>query len=89
MTEDEFRIVLREELAPIRAQLDGLPIINRSLVVLQQDMRSLKAAFNDFALTNVTAGEVEALHADVNRVQAENAALEARLATLERLISER
>jgi hypothetical protein len=77
---------LRGELAPIRAQLDGLPVINRALTVLQQDMRSLRAAFNDFARTNVTAGEVEALHADVNRVQAENAELLARLATVERLV---
>jgi ubiquinone biosynthesis protein UbiJ len=85
MTDEDFRAVLRAELAPIRAQLDGLPLISRSLVVLQQEVRALKAAFNDFARTNVTAGEIEALHADVNRVMAENAALEARLATLERL----
>jgi prefoldin subunit 5 len=79
---------LRSELAPIRAQLDGLPVINRALTVLQQDMRSLRAAFNDFARTNVTAGEVEALHADVNRVQAENTELQARLATVERLLEQ-
>jgi hypothetical protein len=36
---------LRSELAPIRAQLDGLPVLNRALTVLQQDMRSLRAAF--------------------------------------------
>jgi len=77
---------LRSELAPIRAQLDGLPVINRALTALQQDMRALRAAFNDFARTNVTAGEVEALHADVNRVQTENAELQARLATVERLL---
>jgi hypothetical protein len=51
---------LRGEMAPMRAQLDGLPLINRALTVLQQDMRSLRGAFNDFARTNVTAGEVEA-----------------------------
>jgi chromosome segregation ATPase len=79
---------LRSELAPMRAQLDGLPLINRALTVLQQDMRSLRAAFNDFARTNITAGEVEALHFDVNRVQAENAELQARLATVERLLQQ-
>lgn len=88
MTEDQLRAVLRTELAPIKAHLDGLPIINRRLSELQQNMRELRAAFNDFARTNVTAGEIEALHADVNRVQAENATLEARLATVERLIAE-
>ena len=40
------------------------------------------------ARTNVTAGEVEALHANVNRVQAENAELQARLATVERLLEQ-
>jgi predicted RNase H-like nuclease (RuvC/YqgF family) len=79
---------LRSELAPIRAQLDGLPLINRALTLLQQDMRSLRVAFSDFARTHVTAGEVEALHFDVNRVQAENAELQARLATVERLLQQ-
>jgi ubiquinone biosynthesis protein UbiJ len=87
MTDDDFRTILRTELAPMRAQLDGLALINRALVVLQQETRALKAAFNDFARTNVTIGEIEALHADVNRVQAENAELSTRLATLERIIA--
>ncbi len=63
-------------------------MINRALTVLQQDMRSLKAAFNDFARTNVIAGEVEALHADVNRVQAENTELSGAPATVERLLEQ-
>ena len=78
---------LRSELAPIRAQLDGLPLINRALTLLQRDMRSLRVAFSVFARTHVTAGEVEALHFNVNRVQAENAELQSRLATVERLRS--
>ena len=86
MTDNDLRLILKQELAPLQAKLDGLPLISRSLVVLQQDLRSLRAAFNDFARTNVTAGEIEALHADVNRVQAENAELAARLATVERLL---
>lgn len=79
---------LEAKVAPLRAQLDGLPLINRSLTVLQQETRALRAAFNDFARTNVTAGEIEALHADVNRVQAENAELQSRLATIERVLEE-
>lgn len=79
---------LDAKVAPMRAQLDGLPLINRSLTVLQQETRALRGAFNDFARTNVTAGEIEALHADVNRVQAENAELQTRLATVERLLEE-
>jgi peptidoglycan hydrolase CwlO-like protein len=130
MDTEEFRTLLRQELAPIQVRLDGLeaktdslqaktdslqakidslqaktdslqvkidslqaktdslPLINRALTVLQQEIRSLRAAFNDFARTNVTAGQAEALHADVNRVQLENAELAARLATAERLLRE-
>ncbi len=85
---DARLVDLDAKVAPMRAQLDGLPLINRSLTVLQQDTRALRAAFNDFARTNVTAGEIEALHADVNRVQAENAELQTRLATIERLLED-
>jgi hypothetical protein len=102
MTDKEFRDILRAELTPIqgelkelraelstvRARVDGVPLTNRSLTVVQQELRSLKAAFNDFARTNVTAGEIEVLHEDVNRVQAENAELSTRIVTLERLIEE-
>ncbi len=79
---------LRAELAPIQAKLDGLAIVNRAVAVVQQDVRALRAAFNDFARTNVTAGEIEALHADVNAVQARNAELEVELATLRRLVEQ-
>ena len=79
---------LDAKVSPMRAQLDGLPLIGRGVTILQQETRALRAAFNDFARTNVTAGEIEALHADVNRVQAENAELQTRLATVERLLDE-
>jgi len=81
--------ILRSELAPIRAAVDGVPIINRALVVVQPDIRALRAAFNDFALQHVTQGEIGALHHDVNRVQEENRELERRIITLERLLAER
>jgi uncharacterized coiled-coil DUF342 family protein len=77
---------LSSEVAPMRAQLDGLPIINRTVTVIQQEVRALRAGFNDFALTNSTSGEIESLHTDVNRVQAENAEPAARVITLERLV---
>ena len=79
---------MRAQLDGLRAQLDGLPLINRTVTVIQQEVRALRAAFNDFALTNPTIGEIEALHTDVNRVQAENAELTARVMTLERLVRE-
>ena len=70
---DRQFIAVHERLGPMRAQLDGLPLISRAVTVVQQDVRALRAALNDFASTNTTAGEIEALHQDVNRVQAENA----------------
>jgi predicted nucleic acid-binding Zn-ribbon protein len=79
---------IRADIGPMRAQLDGLPLLQRNLTITQQEVRSLKAAFNDFALTNVTKGEIESLHSDVNRVQAENAILAVRMETAERLIRE-
>jgi predicted RNase H-like nuclease (RuvC/YqgF family) len=45
-----------EKLAPMRAHLDGVPLIHRNLTTLHQEFRALRAAFNDFALTNVTKG---------------------------------
>lgn len=78
--------MLRNELTPVREEL---AFIRRSIVAVQQDTRALRAAFNDFALTNPTAGEIQALHDDVNRVQAENADLQIRLAVVERQLQQR
>lgn len=95
MPDEDLRTILRAELAPILAELkairplvDGIPLMNRRLTVIEQQGRMLKAAFNDFALTNPTSGEIQALHDDVNRVQAENTELATRLMTAERLIRE-
>jgi hypothetical protein len=79
---------LSSDVTPMRAQLDGLPIINRTVAVIQQEVRALRVAFNDCALTNPTSDEVESLDADVNRVQAENGELAVRVITLERLVGE-
>jgi hypothetical protein len=44
---------------------------------------SRNTAINDIGKTNITAGEVEAMHEDIDRVLAKQRELEARLATLE------
>ena len=87
---------LRAELAPVQADLkkalsfvDGIPLIHRSLTVLRQETRALKAALNEIAAVQVTSGEIQALHADVNRVEEEYAELARRLATVERLLAEK
>jgi hypothetical protein len=93
MTVDELTEILRRELAPIRAELatvrarvDGLPVIGEAISVLQRDVRMLRAAVNDMARVNITAGEVEALHEAIDRIQAKQVELETRLTTLERLV---
>jgi hypothetical protein len=106
MTEDEFRSILRAELATLRAELraelaavraeiatvrirtDGLPLLGSAIDALQRDVRLVRAAINDMGRTNITAGEVEALHADVDRALALHTESGARIATLERLIEE-
>jgi hypothetical protein len=85
---EELRTIIREELAPLRVRVDGIPLISRKLAAIDQNVRMLKSAFNDFALTNPTSGEIQALHDDVNTVQAENMELATKIATLERLVEE-
>ena len=83
--EGRLEASLQRSIAPLREES---AFIRRSIVALQQETRSLRAVFNDFALTNPTSGEIQALHDDVNRVQAENVELQLRLDAAERLIRE-
>lgn len=90
MTDQELLEAIRAELTPIRARLDaidarvnGLPLIGEAIAVLQRDVRLLRAAVNDMGRTNITAGEVEAMHADIDRALAELRELTARVVTLE------
>jgi hypothetical protein len=71
---------IASELAFIRARL---MIMGGAIDVLQRDVRMVKAAVNDLAKTNITSGEVEALHDDLQRVIAKQDNLEARLLVLE------
>jgi ubiquinone biosynthesis protein UbiJ len=101
MSDDDFRTILRAiaglqaELAPVREQLkiieikvSGIPLIAESTHDLRRDLRMVKAAINDMARVNITAGEVEALHEEIDKIQAENAELATRLATVERLLAD-
>jgi ubiquinone biosynthesis protein UbiJ len=95
MTDDDFRTILQAELAPVREQLkiieikvSGIPLMAESTHDLRRDLRMVKAAINDMARVNITAGEVEALHEEIDKIQAENAELATRLATVERLLAD-
>jgi ubiquinone biosynthesis protein UbiJ len=75
---------VRGELANVRTRVDGVPILGVAIETLRHDVRTLRAAINDMARVNITAGEVEALHADVDRMGTKQIELEARLSALER-----
>jgi uncharacterized protein YoxC len=63
---------LHGEMAGLRHQMAGFAVAQRlfgdGINALQQDVRMIRAALNDIAKTNVTAGEVEAIHTDINRL---------------------
>jgi prefoldin subunit 5 len=76
---------LRDELGTVRARVDGVPLIRSAIEGLRQDIRMMRAAINDMARVNITAGEVEALHTELDRLHTKQVEIEARVATLERL----
>jgi predicted RNase H-like nuclease (RuvC/YqgF family) len=56
---------LRHEIAALSATQKFL---RDDIHVLQQDTRMVRAALNYLAKENVTSGEVEAIHTDINRL---------------------
>jgi hypothetical protein len=74
---------IRRELSLVRPRVDGVPLIGAAIETLRHDVRTPPAAINDMARVNITAGEVEALHADIDRMQTRQMELEARIAALE------
>ena len=73
-------------LSTLEARVFGLPLIGESIAVLQRNVRMLTAAVNDMARVNITAGEVEALHTELEQLTARQNEIEAQLLqTRERL----
>jgi hypothetical protein len=92
MTDDlaSLRKELLDQFADLRSKVRGLPtfgasleVLHSNIRVLHQDVRELRSAINEFARTNPTTGEIEALHTDVNRVLERQNELEIRLIVLE------
>ncbi len=95
MTNEELALILRRELAPLQRdlaamapQVAGIPLIHRAVEALRHDSRQIRAAINDLAAVQMTKGEAEALHADVDKALTKDDELEARLSVLERQIRE-
>jgi hypothetical protein len=55
----------------------------------RRETRLVKAAVNDAGATNITSGEITAMHDDIDKVQTRQDQIEARLVTIERLLGER
>jgi DnaJ-domain-containing protein 1 len=73
---------LRAEVAGLRKEMNAFSfaqagfsaaqkVFGNDINAMQQDVRMIRAALNDMARTNVTAGEVEAIHTDINRLNAD------------------
>jgi Cu/Ag efflux protein CusF len=71
---------LKTDVAELRRQGN---VHARTLDILSQDARMIRAAVNDIARVDVTAGEVEVMHDDINRLRTEVTALTVRVDELE------
>lgn len=60
----------------------------RTVGIMLQDIRLLRAAVNDIAKENVTPGEMEAVHHDLTKLRLEIDGLTTRLETVEEHIKE-
>jgi DNA repair ATPase RecN len=77
---------LEGRFSSFEARVVGLPLIGESIAVLQRNVRMLTAAINDMARVNITAGEVEALHTELEQLAAKQNEIEVQLLqTRERL----
>src|SRR6266481_3165188 len=78
---------VKTDLAGVKTDLAGVKtevrVHSRTLDILLQEGRLLRAAVNDFAKENVTPGEVEAIHHDLNRLPQEVSALTVRVEMIE------
>ncbi len=75
---------VRQELALIRPRIDGVAlIIGAAIETLRHAVSTLRAAIKDMPRVTITAGEVEALHADIDRMQTRQIEVEAQIVALE------
>jgi hypothetical protein len=83
----EILRVIQGDIAGLKADMTTvqteLRAHSRTLEVLLQEGRLLRAAVNDIAKENVTRGEVEAIHYDLNRLRHDMSALTVRVDMIE------
>ena len=83
----EILKVIQGDIAGMKADMASVKtdvrVHSRTLDILLQEGRLLRAAVNDFAKDNVTPGEVEAIHHDLNRLRHEMSELTVRVEMIE------
>ena len=83
----EILKVIQGDIAGMKADMASVKtdvrVHSRTLDILLQEGRLLRAAVNDFAKENVTPGEVEAIHHDLNRLRHEMSELAVRVEMIE------
>jgi polyhydroxyalkanoate synthesis regulator phasin len=67
---------LKQDVAIVKQDVAALKVNNNILI---QDGRMIRAALSDLGKTRVSAGEIEAMHADINGLMERVAALESRV----------
>jgi chromosome segregation ATPase len=77
---------LRRDIAAMRPQIAGVPLLQRAIETLRREMRAVRAAVNDLAAVQMTTGEAEALHTDIDATMTKQDQLEARINVLEQQI---
>ena len=53
---------MRADITPMRAQLDGLPVINRAVTVMQRDVRALR---DDMTVLTAIVMRLDGSHANL------------------------
>jgi hypothetical protein len=86
---DALRFEIFARFETIDIKVSGVPLIaeaTQDLVEATQDLRRelrmVKAAINDMARVNITAGEVEALHEELDKIANAQIDIRARLSLL-------
>jgi hypothetical protein len=90
----EILKVIQNDIAGVKNDIAGLKtdmitvktesrVHSRTLDILLQEGRLLRAGVNDLAKENVTPGEVEAIRHDLNRLQHDMSALTVRVEMIE------
>jgi hypothetical protein len=79
----EAESVVLEILKKLQAGQSRLEARVDALMVMQEDIRMIRAAVNDIAAVNVTSGEISSIHYELNQLKQRFIELDGRLHVVE------